>query len=43
MLAATLVSEHNVYFLVNLVKEIRQSILEGRFYEVKEEFVNNWK
>ncbi len=31
MLAATLASIHNLYFSVNLVKRIRQSILEGRF------------
>ena len=38
MLAGTLASIHNLYFIVNLVKKIRQSILDGRFLEFKEEF-----
>jgi queuine tRNA-ribosyltransferase len=39
MLAGTLASVHNVYFLVNLVKNIRQSILDGNFEEFKEKFL----
>jgi len=35
MLAATLASIHNLYFLVNLVKRARQAIIEGRFEEFK--------
>jgi len=35
MLAATLTSIHNLYFLVNLVKEARQAILDGKFEEFK--------
>ncbi len=42
MLAGTLASTHNLYFLVNLVKNIRQSILENRFFEYKEDFLKNW-
>ena len=38
MLAATLASIHNLYFIVNLVKKIRNSMLEDRF----EEFKENW-
>ncbi len=37
MLASTLASIHNLYFLVNLVKKARQSILDDSFYEYKEE------
>ena len=40
MLAATLASIHNLYFSVNLVKQIRQSILDGRFAEFREEWEN---
>ncbi|MCX6715492.1 MAG: tRNA guanosine(34) transglycosylase Tgt, partial [Candidatus Taylorbacteria bacterium] len=41
MLAATLTSIHNLYFLVNLVKEARKAILENRFDEFKKEFSHN--
>ncbi len=43
MLAGTLASIHNVHFLVNLVKNIRQSILDGKFEEFKEGFMNKYK
>ncbi len=36
ILAATLLSIHNLYFLVNLVKEARRAIMEGKFAEFKE-------
>lgn len=39
MLAGTLASTHNLYFIVNLVKKIRQSILDDNFFEFKEEFL----
>jgi queuine tRNA-ribosyltransferase len=42
MLAGTLASIHNLYFIVNLVKNIRQSILDDRFFEFKEEFLEKW-
>jgi queuine tRNA-ribosyltransferase len=42
MLAATLGSIHNVYFIVNLVKEIREAILEDKFFELKEEFLGRY-
>lgn len=35
MLAATLTSIHNLYFLVNLVKEARMAIVEGKWEEFK--------
>jgi len=40
MLAGTLATIHNLYFIVNLVKKIRQSILEARFLELKDEFLS---
>lgn len=42
MLAGTLASIHNLYFIVNLVKKIRQSILDDNFFEFKEEFLKNY-
>ncbi len=42
MLAATLGTMHNLYFIINLVKNIRQSILNDRFFEYKEEFLKTW-
>lgn len=42
MLAGTLASTHNLYFIVNLVKKIRQSILDDNFFEFKEEFLKNY-
>jgi len=39
ILANTLASIHNVYFIVNMVKAIRQSILDGNFNEYKEKFI----
>ncbi len=40
MLAATLASIHNLFFVVNLVKEARKAIVEGRFEEFKRNFHN---
>ena len=42
VLGATLVSIHNLYFIVNLVKKIRQSILDDNFFEFKEEFLKGY-
>lgn len=36
LLGSTLGSVHNIYFLVNLVKQMRQALLDGNFYEFKE-------
>lgn len=38
LLAYRLASYHNLYFIVNLVKDIRQSIMEGNFQKMK----NKW-
>lgn len=37
-----LLSYHNIYFLLNLMEKIRQSILEDRFLEFKKEFYSNY-
>lgn len=39
MLASTLASIHNIYFLNNLMSRLRISILEDRFFEFKESFL----
>ncbi len=38
MLAATIASAHNLYFIIKLVDDIRQSIIDNNFYKFKEEF-----
>lgn len=43
MLAGTLASIHNLYFIVNLVKKIRQSILDDNFFEFKKEFLKEYQ
>ncbi|MEK7459591.1 MAG: tRNA guanosine(34) transglycosylase Tgt [Patescibacteria group bacterium] len=43
MLAGTLSSIHNLYFIVNLVKKIRESILDDTFFIYKKEFLKNYK
>ena len=40
MLAGTLASIHNLYFVVNLVKEARQAIIEGKWAEFKNSFIS---
>ena len=42
ILANTLASIHNVYFIVNMVKQIRQSILDDNFTEYKENFLKRY-
>lgn len=42
MLSSMLLSNHNLYFLVNLMKEIRKSIEEDRFLEYKKQFYDNY-
>jgi len=43
ILANTLASVHNVYFIVNFVHQIRQAILEDKFFEFKEGFISSFK
>ena len=42
MLGGILCSIHNLYFIVNLVKKIRQSIIDGNFAEYKESFLKQY-
>jgi queuine tRNA-ribosyltransferase len=43
LFAYRLSSIHNLHFVVNLVKKIRQSILDENFFEFKEEFLKRYK
>lgn len=43
ILANTLASIHNLYFITNLVKNIRQSILDDNFDGFKESFLKGYK
>ena len=42
ILAARLCSWHNLYFLVNLVKDARQAIIDGRFPAFRRNFMENF-
>jgi queuine tRNA-ribosyltransferase len=42
MLASTLGSIHNLYFIINLVKKMRQAILDGNFEEYKKDFLSKY-
>lgn len=43
MLGPTLGSIHNLYFIINLVKKIRQSILDDNFVEFKKDFLGKYR
>jgi len=43
ILGLRLTTIHNLYFLINLVKEIREAILEDRFLEFREEFYEHYR
>jgi queuine tRNA-ribosyltransferase len=43
MLGPILASMHNIYFLTHLVEEVRQSLIEGRFQEFKNKFLDRYK
>lgn len=43
LFAYRLASIHNLHFVVNLVKKIRQSILDDNFFELKEQFLKRYK
>jgi len=42
MEAATLASIHNVYFITNLVAQMREKILDGTFLQFKDKFLKNY-
>lgn len=41
LLAYRLATYHNLYFVINLVKKIRESILEGRFEKLEKEWIKS--
>jgi queuine tRNA-ribosyltransferase len=43
MLGPMLCSIHNLYFIVNLVKNMRQAILDDTFFDFKKEFLSVYK
>lgn len=43
MLGATLASIHNIYFINKLVSDMRQAILDDKFFEFKKEFLEKYK
>ncbi|MEK7390793.1 MAG: tRNA guanosine(34) transglycosylase Tgt, partial [Patescibacteria group bacterium] len=43
MLAATLTSIHNLYFIVHLVNEMRDAIHNQNFHEFKKEFLDGYR
>ena len=43
MIAATIASIHNLHCIVHLVKDIRKSLLEERFFEFKKEVLERYK
>ena len=43
MLAATLATIHNLYFINNLVSQIRESILSGTFQKFRNKFLGTYK
>ncbi len=43
MQAATLSSIHNIYFITNLVSQMRQAILDDIFFEFKKEFLSKYE
>lgn len=42
MLACTLASIHNLYFIVNLVKDIRKAVINNNFQNFKKDFLNDY-
>ena len=42
MLGATLLTIHNEFFIVDLVAKMRQSIINGNFFDFKEEFLGRY-
>ena len=42
-LGGTLLSIHNIRFLIKMTEEIREAIKENRFKEYKEDFINKYK
>lgn len=43
ILAMHLVTYHNLYFLINLMRNLRESIIEDKFFEYKKNFIEKYK
>lgn len=43
ILGPLLASMHNIYFLTHLVEQIRQSIIDGTFFEFRDAFLSEYK
>ncbi len=43
IMSAMLLSEHNIHFLVNFMREIREAIEQDRFSEYKRDFYNSYE
>jgi len=43
MLGQILLSQHNIFFLTNLTKKIRESIIDGTFKEFRDSFLATYK
>ena len=43
MLGGTLGSMHNLFFIINMVKRMRDSILDNSFFEFKKDFLSKYK
>ncbi|MBR0477439.1 MAG: tRNA-guanine transglycosylase, partial [Treponema sp.] len=43
ILSSMLASYHNLYFLHHFVKEIRESIVQGRYLQYKENFLQQFQ
>ena len=42
MLGGRLLSIHNIYFLIKLTEDIRESIKKDSFLEFKKDFIDNY-
>ena len=42
MLAATLASVHNLYFIIHMVDRMREGILDGTFFQYRDEFLKRY-
>ena len=41
MLGGILLSQHNIYFLLDLMRRARQAIIDGRYAEFRDEWMQN--
>ena len=43
MIAGTLATIHNEHFIVRLVDQMRQALIDGTFQEMKKDFMGRYK